>query len=313
MAKSVRPAAVSIPIGVRTVEPSQMGAAAETGAAARATARVAAWRRVRIFMRVSSWIPALAFGAPPPYGPPPVRPAESLDPTDTVLRQPVGGQRGRNRLGARDLEDASHVGVNAAGQAHGRVAIVADELAIDADQAPGVDYEVRRVKNAAVVQLQAVAPLVGKLVVGGAGHDLAAQPGNRLVVERRAQGARGHDVARHLEDFARGHDLDAELVAGAVRGLRVDVGREDLGARLAEEPRQVVADVAETLHGHRAALERGVAGMGGHGRLDALEDAEGGDRRGVAATAVLGRHAGDPARFVLNDLHVVEIRAHVLG
>ena len=86
----------------------------------------------------------------------------------------------------------------------------------------------------AVVQLLAV-PVLGELVVGGAGHDLAAQLGDRVVVEHRAQGAGRHDVALDLQDLAGGDDLDAELVARLSDRLGVDVGAEDLGPLLVQD------------------------------------------------------------------------------
>jgi hypothetical protein len=237
--------------------------------------------------------------------------ADALHPRDALLGQPVGGEVRGDRLRARDLEQARHVAEDAAGHPHRDLAVVADQLVVDVDQAAGVDHVVRSVEDSPIVQLLAVAVLL-ELVVGGAGHDPAAELGDGLVVDHRPQGAGGHDIALDLQDLVDRHDLDAELLAGSRVRLGIDIGAEHLGPLVAQEPRQVEADAAQPLDGDRLPLERVVAEVL-NGGLDSLQGAEGRHRRGVAAAAGLGRQAGDPAGLVVDGLHVLGAGADVLG
>ena len=138
--------------------------------------------------------------------------AQPCDLADALLGHPPGRLRGGDRLRARDLEDPHHVEVDAAGHAHGPLPVVArHQLVVDVDQAAGVDDEVGGVEDAAVVEGAAVPLLLGELVVGGPGHHLAPQPGDRLLVQGGAQGAGGEDVAGDLEDLPGGDDLRPQL------------------------------------------------------------------------------------------------------
>jgi len=109
--------------------------------------------------------------------------------------------------------------------------VVPHQLVVDVDQAAGVDDVVRRVEDAALVNGAAVALLVRQLVVGAARHDLAPQSRQSLWIEDGPERAGGEDLAVHVVDLGRRHDLDADF-ACPIDGVAVDVATEQLGALL---------------------------------------------------------------------------------
>src|SRR3954451_21125888 len=79
-------------------------------------------------------LPSLSELRAPPDRLHPVLSAEPFHPRDALLGQPVGGEVGGDRLRAGDLEQARHVGEDAAGHPHGHLAVGAHQLVVDVDQ-----------------------------------------------------------------------------------------------------------------------------------------------------------------------------------
>ena len=102
----------------------------------------------------------------------------------------------------------------------------------------------------ALLELVAVA-LLEQLVVRRAGDDLDLELRNRLVVDDRAERARREDVGLHAVDLVGADGTRAELVDDALHALGVDVGDDELRARLVQLLREVVADVPAALHRDR--------------------------------------------------------------
>ena len=98
------------------------------------------------------------------------------------------------------------------------VLVVPDDLLRDVDEAAGVDGVVGRVEDAARVEVVAVARN-GELVVRGAGDDARLEPRDGVVVQGRAERARGEHVAVDVEDGVERDDRRAEL---AVRTLGLE-------------------------------------------------------------------------------------------
>ena len=94
-------------------------------------------------------------------------------------------------------------------------------------------------------------------------------------------------------------------------GLLVDVGDDDAGAVLEQVAGQDAPDLADAGDADGAALEGRLAPQVlGAGAL-ALEDAVGGEHRGVAGAAVGLRAAGGEAGRLAHDVHVGDVGAHV--
>src|SRR6185369_10139954 len=116
---------------------------------------------------------------------------------------------------------------------------------------------------------------------------------HRFVVDDAAQRARGEDIRLDAEDAVVLHRLRAEVFDDALHFPAIDVGDDELRARLMELLAQVRADVPEALDGDHLALERiGSPSMVGR-RLDRTEHATRRYRRRVARPV---REAADVLR-----------------
>src|SRR5688572_5194363 len=101
-----------------------------------------------------------------------VRQLDLPDRVDALFRHAVRRLVGRDPVALRDLEDLREVVVDRAHHAHRALAVVAVDLERHVHEATGVDRVVRRVQDAALLDL--VADLVVReLVVRGAADDLA--------------------------------------------------------------------------------------------------------------------------------------------
>src|SRR5690606_29978953 len=161
---------------------------------------------------------------------------------DAQLGDAVRGLVGRDPLRLGQLEDLGERVVDLARLALRTIARPAVQLAVDVDQPAGVDHVVRRVEDAAPVQLVSV-PRLGELVVGRAGDDLELELRDRLVVDDGAQRARRKDLGVDAVDPVRADGLGAEVTDHLLDPLLVDVGHDQLGALLGQVPAEVVADV----------------------------------------------------------------------
>ena len=100
---------------------------------------------------------------------------------------------------------------------------------------------------------------LGELVVGGAGDDLGAQASDGGVVEDRAECAGRKDVGFDVVDGLGSDHGGAQFVGEALRARRVVVGHHEDGACFAEMAGERPADIAASLQGDDATLERGCA------------------------------------------------------
>ena len=182
---------------------------------------------------------------------------ERLDVGDARFGHAFGGDGGRNAVAPGDREDAQHVVVDAARPAQGALLVVADELLEDVDQAAGVDHEIGGVEDPATLDFGAVAGGVGELVVGAAGDRFRLEARQGVVVEDRAEGAGGEDVALDVVDRFRSDDLDAQL-AGLGDGAGVDIAADEPRPFVLQVAGEIAADATESLDGHRACF-RGLA------------------------------------------------------
>ena len=162
-----------------------------------------------------------------------------------------GGQRGRAR-GLRVVEDRAGGLADAADPRLGAAGVVALglELDRDVDDAAGVGDEVRRPHDAPLREPDGD-PVGGELVVGRAGDHAAAQLRHGVVVEHAAERARRDDVHVGRQRGVRVRPLGAELVGERALAL-VEVGHDELRARLGEHPGELAADAAEPHHGRCA-------------------------------------------------------------
>ena len=98
-----------------------------------------------------------------------------------------------------------------------------------------------------------------------------------------------------------------------LHGIGVDVGDDHLGAVLEEVVGEPPAHLADAGDGDPAPGQGRLAPHVLGRRAHALEDAVGGEHRGVAGTAALGRAAGGPAGGLADDVHVGDVGADVAG
>src|SRR5690625_2879891 len=245
-------------------------------------------------------------------GPAHVGQLDLADGADALLGHAVGGLPGRDAVALGDLEDAAQVVVDGAHHAHGAFAVVAVDFQRHVHHAAGIDGVVRRIQHAATGQL--VADLVGgQLVVGRAADDLGLDAIDGIFVDGAAQRAGAVDIGVHVVDVVQAHGLAAQLVHAALHRVLVDVGDEHLGALFAQQLDELAADVAGALHGKAVLADILVAVLVLQGRHDALQGAEGGERRRVAGTAVDLMHAGDVFGLAVHVFHVVDVDADILG
>src|SRR5439155_4790953 len=226
----------------------------------------------------------------------------------------VGGDGGRDPFGVGQGEDLPGGVVDPGGAGLGAGGVEALDLVGDLDHAAGVDHVIRGVQDSALCQ-HLLDARVGELVVGAAGDHLGPDQGYGVVVEGAAErGRRVHVDVRGDQRALVGGDVDLR-----VRGTdpvdrgRAHVGHHDRGAVVEQVLDQVLADLADPGHADPAAGQGGgvpdVLGRGAH----ALEDAEGGEHRGVAGAAVLHRATGDEPGLLGHDLHVRHVRPDVAG
>src|SRR5690606_6074825 len=230
------------------------------------------------------------------------------------LSEPIGGDGGRYTLLLRHLENLRCRVEDLRGLCPGAFHVEAADLVGHLDHAAGVDHVVGSVEDAALRELL-LHTGVGELVVRGTAHDLGAQQGDGVVVQRAAERAGGQhvDVRRHQRVPVGDHlDLGVAL-PHALHGAFAHVADHDLGAVLDQVVHQPVADLAHTLDADPAPAQRGravhVLGRGAH----ALEDAEGGQDRGVPGAAVRPGTAHDVGALPGDDVHVLAVGADVAG
>ena len=236
---------------------------------------------------------------------------ELADHADAFGGHAVGGLPGRNAVALGDLEDLGDVVVDRAGHALGAFAVVAFEFDRDVHQAAGVDRVVGGVDDAAAFQF--VAALVGgELVVGRTAHDLELEAGDGLLVDGGTQRGRRVNIGVDVVDFLGAHGFAAH-VDGGLDGFFVDVGDEDLGVFLAQQLDELHADVPHALHGVAVLADFLVAELTLQTGADALERAEGGERRGIARAAVDLVHADGVVGFLEDVFHVVDVDTDVFG
>src|SRR5215212_5157120 len=151
-----------------------------------------------------------------------------------LQRHSVCGDVGRDAVAFGDGDDAADL-VFDAHDARGRAAfVVALQLVGHVDQAAGVYYVVRCVEYATFRYRLAVAR-VGEHVVGATGDDAATQLWYARVVENRAEGARGEDVARDGQDLIGLDRLGAEFLDHTFQGRLVHVRHDQVRALLMQQ------------------------------------------------------------------------------
>ena len=177
-----------------------------------------------------------------------------------------------------------------------------------------VDNVIRRIKYAARGQCRAVfGP--GQLVVGTARHDRRVDAGNAAIIQDRAKRIGTENIASDIHDRVGGGYFGAELGSQGSCPIGVNIGQGQPGAVLGQQPRQTAADAAGALHCDMDARKAVLAQLVGNRRLDAVIDAGGGKRTGIAARrgAVGIRQAGDMGRTPGHGDHIGFTDANVLG
>ena len=179
----------------------------------------------------------------------------------------------------------------------GPVEVEAVQLVGDLDHPAGVHHVVGRVEDPAVGEVLLDAR-VGELVVGRAADDLARQRRHGGVVQRAAERAGGVDVevaARISASVsATAVDLGCCARTGSTASSRTSVTTTSApsSSRCPTRWRPTLPTPAmPTRRPRSVGLPHTVLGGGPH----ALEDAEGGQHRGVARAAVARGAAGGPA------------------
>ena len=86
-----------------------------------------------------------------------------------------------------------------------------------------------------------------QLVVGGAGHDAAAEARNGVVVEDAAEGARGEDVALLVVDGAWVVQCPQARLPGSVQARGVYLGHDEARSLLLEVAGKPSCHLAEAL------------------------------------------------------------------
>src|SRR5579885_337517 len=241
-----------------------------------------------------------------------VRQLELADRDDALLGHAVGGLVGRDAVALGDLNDAADVVVDRAHHAHGALAVVAVDLERDVHHAAGIDRVIRRVEDAAFFHLVADG-VGGELIVRRAADDLALQARQRGFVDRAAERTGAVDVGVDVVDLVGADRRAAVFVDGAPHQVGVDVGDEHLGAVFAQQLDEFHADVAGALHRVAVLADVLAAEPRVERRHQALHRAVGGERRGIARTAVHLVHAGDEFGLAEHPLHVVDVDADVFG
>ncbi len=147
--------------------------------------------------------------------------------------------------------------------------------------------------------LQPVAVAVlPELVIGGAGHDLHAQAGDRPGVQDAAEGAGGEDVRLDVLDFL---GIDRRRSGGLHRPpdpLGIDVRHQQARPGRGELAGEVEADIAATLDRHRPAGEIVRAPALERGGFHRADHALGGVRGRIV------EDAGDVPGLLADRLHV---------
>jgi len=234
------------------------------------------------------------------------------DRQDAAFGDAVGGTLRRDVLALRQFEDAGEVVVDAADQAHCAFAVVTVDLQRHVHHATGVDCIVRRIQDAARMQL--VADFQARqLVVGGAADDLRLDPRQRVGVDRTFQRARCEHVGVHLVDLIRLDCFGAEIADRAINQRAVQVGDVQLGTAVAQQLHQFHADVAQALHGDAGLAHFLMAELEAHRRHQCLQRTVGGERGGIAGATMDLVHAGHELAFQVDVLHVVDVGSDVLG
>ena len=155
--------------------------------------------------------------------------------------------------------------------------------------------------------------VVLELVVGAAGDDVEFQSRQGLLIDDAAERAGREHVGIHVVDLLQRDRLGAEFVHHVLHAVWVDVAGEHLGAGLREELGQVVAHAADALHGEADLAWVVVTVFLQQAGLDALQGAEGGEGRRVAAAAVDPVDADHAVGLLVDVVHVVDGGADVLG
>ena len=123
----------------------------------------------------------------------------------------------------------------------------------------------------------------GQLVVGTARHDRGIDPGNAAIIQDRAKCVGAENVANDIHDRIGSNHLCAELGGKGRCPIGVDIGQGQSGTVLGQQPRQPAADAAGALHRNMDARKAVFAKLVGNRRLDAVIDAGGSERTGIAA------------------------------
>ena len=184
-------------------------------------------------------------------------------------------------------------------------------LRLDVDDPARVDDVVRRVQDAATVQVFAV--VVGEeLVVGPASHHAALELRNGPGVQHTAQGAGRQDVAVGGQNRVGGGHLQTP-VPGAIEGIIEYVGDDDSRVLLHQVLAQMAGHLAESLDGHGPAAQAAVApdflGTGLHPHVKAQPGHDG----GIPAASEGDGQAGDVSGLLPHEFQVAPRRSNVGG
>jgi hypothetical protein len=113
----------------------------------------------------------------------------------------------------------------------GFVYVVSFQFRGDANDSPGIDHVIRGIENVSLCQIIPMA-IFCQLIVGRARDNLAAEPGNRIIVENGAQGAGGKDVTLYLIDFINVDKRKAQFDRNSGGSTEVKLRGDELGTFL---------------------------------------------------------------------------------
>lgn len=151
------------------------------------------------------------------------------------------------------------------------------EFSVNVTHAASVDHAVRCIHYAPLVKRPAV-PRFSQLIVGRSGDDVDLQGIERITVDHSAQGTKREDIGVDPVHDIGPHSRGTEVRYCPPDSLVLDIGDAQSGPLRSEVLAKMIPHMSQPLNDDVTALERFVAVAESNARLDALIDAEGGNR-----------------------------------